>query len=100
MNPLTEQKVHLAGNPIKSQGEVLFCLLLIIASLPCTVAAALLLLVQWDGGEGGDGGELGIWGQRDGGDLLTMHTALARYTACTTSVRERDTKTLSPSFSF
>ena len=38
MHPLTEQRVHLSGNPIKSQGEMLLCLPLIIASLPCTAA--------------------------------------------------------------
>lgn len=50
MNPLTEQRVHLSGNPIKSQGEMLLCLLLIIVSLPCTAATALFLEVYWDGG--------------------------------------------------
>lgn len=91
MNPLTEQRVHLSGNPIKSQGEMLLCLPLIIASLPCTTATALFLEVYWVGGAGEMGG-VGGWaggGQRERGegDLLTMHTVLARCTACATSVR-------------
>jgi len=56
MNPLTEQRVHLSGNPIKSQGETLLCLSLIIASLLCTAATALSLEVYWVGGAGGMGG--------------------------------------------
>lgn len=88
MNPLTEQRVHLAGNPIKSLGELLLCFPLIIASLPRTAANALLLLVYWMMEHKAEG-ELGRWGQRDKGegDLLTMHTVLARCTACATSVR-------------
>lgn len=58
MNPLTEHRVHLSGNPIKSQGEMLLCLLLIIVSLP-TVP---FLEVYWDGG---GGGELDSWGKEE-----------------------------------
>lgn len=32
-------EVHLSGNPIKSQGEMLLCFQLIIGSLPCTEPA-------------------------------------------------------------
>lgn len=66
MNPLTEQRVHLSGNPIKSQGEMLLCLTLIIASLPCTVATALFLEVYWDGGALGVGGAGQTRAQRQG----------------------------------
>lgn len=47
MNPLTEQRVHLSGNPIKNQGEMLLCLPLIIVSLPCTAGTALFLEVYY-----------------------------------------------------
>lgn len=69
MNPLTEQRVHLSGNPIKSQGEMLLCLPLIIASLPCTAATALFLEVYWDsgGGRGGMGSGVGGVGSWAGG---------------------------------
>lgn len=103
MNPLTEQRVHLSGNPIKSQGEMLLCLPLIIASLPCTAATALFLEVYWDSGAGGrwwgESGSLAGGGKekRGEGGLLTMHTVLARCTACATSVRLFCT---SPSFFF
>ena len=63
MNPLTEQRVHLSGNPIKSQGEMLLCLPLIIASLPCTAATTLFLEVYWDSGVGRGGGIVGGVGQ-------------------------------------
>lgn len=49
MNPLREQRVHLSGNPIKSQGEMLLCLQLIIGSLPCVEAAAPFPEVDGDG---------------------------------------------------
>lgn len=49
MNPLRVQRVHLSGNPIKSQGEMLPCFQLIIGSLPCTEATALFLEVDGDG---------------------------------------------------
>lgn len=62
MNRLTEQRVHLSGNPIKSQGEMLLCLPLIIASLPCTAATALFLEVYWDSGGGGGGMGSGVGG--------------------------------------
>lgn len=66
MNPLAEQRVHLTGNPIKSQGELLLCFPLIISSLPRTAANALLLLVCWDGGAQGKGrnGQFGAKRQR------------------------------------
>lgn len=86
MNPLTEQRVHLSGNPIKSQGEMLLCFPLIIASLPCTAATALFQEVYWDSGAGGVGewGELGSWagggkkkGERETFSLCTQCSHVA-----------------------
>lgn len=57
MNPLREQRVHLSGNPIKSQGETLLCLRLIIGSLPYAEAAALLPEVDGDGTVGQKAGK-------------------------------------------
>lgn len=74
MNPLTEPSVHLSGNPIKSQGEMLLCLLLIIASLPCTTATALFLEVYRDSGAQGSVGELRSWagGGKEKGERETF----------------------------
>ncbi len=79
MNPLTEQRVHLSGNPIKSQGEMLLCLPLIIASLPCTAATALLLEIYWDSGAGGWGsGERWAGGGKEKGERETFSLCTQR----------------------
>lgn len=73
---------------------MLFCLLLIIASLPCTAATALFLEVYWDGGaevRWGLEGVMGSWAgggkERAEGKTFSLCTVLVYYTSCNTFVR-------------
>lgn len=53
---------------------MLLCLLLIIASLPCSAAAALFLEVYWDSGAQGSVGDLRSWagGGKEKGERETF----------------------------